>query len=1678
MAPRNTQGAGADEPVVDFEETNPIMPVPEDNNLADSDFSNNPLFRKIRTQTNSQLENQKQAAVLLRAVEETILEQNEPLAPLAYFGALMTILEQQKGVVSGDSRVTVVVAATYLLAVVFPRISPVILRRKFQDIAKCLGSTIEIHQKEAPLVRSILTCLEFLLSAQDAVTWSHDAICKQLLNTLLALSVDPRPKVRKRALDASRRLLSRPPPPTLSHPGIKATLEFCIKLVEFSSQSSGQLQQQQRREREQHMLRVLNLIQCVMPAAVGAKGNNADATRAKLRDLVAALLKLPVKSSGTGDMRLTKSVFAVLGSFFGSGKTSLAAATAMDDTMSVFDDQRTEVPDDMQTVANFSGGDPGIDADYVTKALNAAEALNGDITPADMELMRSVLASILNLRPAQNDIVLLPAWCRLIAQGLVFYARSVEIACERAAQLNTFMMENNDDDEDATGGDVSGGMGGGSGVAGDLLQRQALHRHRDEYVPVLMSHLFSKTYTALLGGSNASPRASVIVEKASDMYATVLRHCLSSSTIEKAATFAGKSTGNAMDEDDNVEKGTDPLVDIIKLVNDSLVNLRFRDAWGGILKIAESLFDVLGSSAPSLVRVTLTRVVTFRDDDAYAAVFPFKPQLEAALHAAVRGMGLQTFCGLVPLNIEGNEEPKRPYLLALFVPAIGGSTSSSTVTRGTGQKGLKDVFGPHTLAYYATALVPLASRCFSRSAALSGQGRALEAKLYETLATQVWELLPGICASLPKDVGNTNTTSKGKKTNNSGFVALAPYLGKILQHPTGKPFVVENDETAIAPASFPDLRPIVCTAVQTLVNGFCDLAGLEDSTSNISSMDDYDVEVQAVVQSAILTLRSYTSRFLSTLCNNYTGTNPEWVEEVMSTSSAKQPGIGGKGQALQLIHERETKHCQGAIGAFLRIAEGEATKSYFFNLVKTLLQTQTQQQNMAESDDPSASTTILLQQLRTYAILDLLLILLPFLPDAKKIGAGDTENEVDILSDSSPIHLLYKVLAGQLRDQDVTIQKRTYKALNKVLVILLPKISKPAAPSISSLLSPGQSQQQQHPALPLLQDLVQRLLDPGVLGVTASGAKKPRMDLFATLVNSIPLSTASFAQVPSSSLDEELENPFPAEELLLQFLPVALPEVMLATKEASERARVAAFECLVAMARKMCEGQAMYGGNGGKSGLPLMASSGDDEEDEGMEDDENDDAQDDPRRKVNFREFLMMVLAGLAGSTSNMQSATIACLSRLLFDFRDQMNEEVIQDLMTTVMYLVSSPQREVVKAALGFVKVVIVSVEPEVLEDHLEEMITAILVHSRDHRSHFKVKVRHILERLIRKFSLEAVEGFVPEEDQKLLSNIRKRRDRAKRKKAEARSGGSAVMDVDESGKGGKKGKKDAVTSSRQKAFEDALHGSESELESDDDDMDEERYLPQALRDGSSSKRASRQYTQIREDDEGDVMDFLDTRVVSRVASSTAKNARANRKQPRKPSDVQVGPDGKFIIEDSDDEATKAAAASGKADAPEEDFYTQAIKGASREDAFERLPNGTIRFLKKRKRGDEDEEMEDASDGEGPSSIASAMKARMEKKLEKERKAEEAAMSKMLGRQYKAKRARGDVKKANMPDPYAYIPLNPKIVSGGKRKAGKGAHQFKKIVKAAQSNTDVDLKSGKRKSGPSIKKANKVHKR
>ncbi len=111
-------------------------------------------------------------------------------------------------------------------------------------------------------------------------------------------------------------------------------------------------------------------------------------------------------------------------------------------------------------------------------------------------------------------------------------------------------------------------------------------------------------------------------------------------------------------------------------------------------------------------------------------------------------------------------------------------------------------------------------------------------------------------------------------------------------------------------------------------------------------------------------------------------------------------------------------------------------------------------------------------------------------------------------------------------------------------------------------------------------------------------------------------------------------------------------EIVLCVKEANKRSRALAFELLIEVAQAMHEADP-----------PAEDGSG------------------------GLRSLVNIVLGGLVGATPHMVSAAVMALARLLFEFAPVL-AGLVPALLPSVLALLRSKAREVIKAVLGFIKV------------------------------------------------------------------------------------------------------------------------------------------------------------------------------------------------------------------------------------------------------------------------------------------------------------------------------------------------------------------------------------------------------
>lgn len=453
-----------------------------------------------------------------------------------------------------------------------------------------------------------------------------------------------------------------------------------------------------------------------------------------------------------------------------------------------------------------------------------------------------------------------------------------------------------------------------------------------------------------------------------------------------------------------------------------------------------------------------------------------------------------------------------------------------------------------------------------------------------------------------------------------------------------------------------------------------------------------------------------------------------------------------------------------------------------------------------------------------------------------------------------------------------------------------------------------------------------------------------------------------------------------------------LSEVIMGTRDVSEKGRAASFATLVALARAW----------------NTTVSSSD---------------------MAGLQRFITDVAAGLGGKTVSMLAATLTSLGRLLYDFRgetkldkdltcfvdslfaivvpentdmeDVPSEASMQPTMVQpgpISILLRHNALEVQKAALGVIKVA-----TKVLADPATRLVSVLpgilpgLVHvsARSKKQEMRLKVRVILERLLRKCGRDTLEANFPEEHIKLLSAVRKQHSRdlikkhaSKERKRELRAlrNSAGVADTMRGSGEGNDIENDI-----------GLDDSDSDIEKDILDGDDMLMLQQSKLVSENANTPA----------EGGVTDLLNPRHSqamkrhgpARDASMQAREERGGIKRERDDG-IKFTDDGRPIFVESDNE-------SGQVE----------LGSASEND-------------------DSDEEQQSRQQKRSGTALSGKRKRSQMERSERETKRVKGS----FGQEYKGRKGSGDVKRAGRPDPYAYVPLGMNMLGPGARLGTAGA--------------------------------------
>ncbi|CAL5339277.1 unnamed protein product [Camellia sinensis] len=402
-------------------------------------------------------------------------------------------------------------------------------------------------------------------------------------------------------------------------------------------------------------------------------------------------------------------------------------------------------------------------------------------------------------------------------------------------------------------------------------------------------------------------------------------------------------------------------------------------------------------------------------------------------------------------------------------------------------------------------------------------------------------------------------------------------------------------------------------------------------------------------------------------------------------------------------------------------------------------------------------------------------------------------------------------------------------------------------------------------------------------------------------------------------------------------------------------------------------------------------------------------------KRENLHQFFNMVAGGLAGETPHMISAAVKGLARLAYEFSDLVS--AVYNVLPSAFLLLQRKNNEIAKANLGLLKVLVAKSQAEGLQMHLKGIVEGLLKWQDSTKSLFKAKIKVLLEMLVKKCGLDAVKAVMPEEHMKLLTNIRKIKERKERRVA---------ANSEES-----KSHQSKATTSRlsrwnhTKIFSDF---GDEETDSNPETVSGRRSKASALLTSEASslrsKRTRKAVKSLPEDlfdqFEDEPLDLLDRQ---KTRSSLQSSEHLKRKADLD-DEPEIDSEGRLVI---------------------------------------------------RLGGKEDEQKRDMSpdtESDGRSQAGSHVSMNSQRG-QKRRKTSDTGWS-YMGSEYASKKARGDVKRKGKLEPYAYWPLDRKMMSRRPEQRAAARKGMASVVKMTKNLEGKSVSSALSLKGSKFKKTKK----
>lgn len=265
-----------------------------------------------------------------------------------------------------------------------------------------------------------------------------------------------------------------------------------------------------------------------------------------------------------------------------------------------------------------------------------------------------------------------------------------------------------------------------------------------------------------------------------------------------------------------------------------------------------------------------------------------------------------------------------------------------------------------------------------------------------------------------------------------------------------------------------------------------------------------------------------------------------------------------------------------------------------------------------------------------------------------------------------------------------------------------------------------------------------------------------------------------------------------------------------------------------------------------------------------------------------LEELYNPILAGLTASPA-LASCSILALASMVYHCRGMMTSEIEESVLRNVGFCALGKTREIVSAAMSFIKVYITSQGIEKVSPHVPQIMKLFSAMDESCKKHNRNRTRDMLARLIRWYGADAILPLIPQEDEVLLvraKNLAKIHGRKQRKRASERASQAT----------GQTGLTTFSVANHHKTIEEILAESDEDMGDDEEDY-------------SDKRKAKKNQTWITEGGD-DIVDFMDNRVAAMNITGTKPQKQDVSNLPsvsKSKKEFKSAPDGRLIILDDD---------------------------------------------------------------------------------------------------------------------------------------------------------------------------------